>query len=271
MKVYISLTTLPYRIKYIKQVLDSIMKQTFLPDKIFLNIPLKYKRFPEETISELEINALQEKYKTFLQINRVTMDYGPGTKLVGTLPYINFNSDGILILIDDDVSYNNYVIENIVKQYQCDLSNKNKINCYSYCAYDIDIDQNKFPNLLRHRKDPKSKPILTIGQGVDCFAIPFVCLYNIEKYVSALNFENIVNDDIRIFLFLHDDLWISYYLYLMKYDILNIKSEKSAYNYLDDLKLSEDHNALYNLKGIFSRSNCVEYGLFTIEKLLSSL
>ena len=52
--IYASLTTIPQRIKNINKSIDSLLKQSLKPDKIFINIPFKYKRFTE-TISDDQI------------------------------------------------------------------------------------------------------------------------------------------------------------------------------------------------------------------------
>ena len=52
--IYVSLTTIPQRIKSIKKSIDSLINQTQKPDKIFINVPTKYKRF-EEIVEEDQI------------------------------------------------------------------------------------------------------------------------------------------------------------------------------------------------------------------------
>ena len=52
--VYISLTTIPQRVKNLNKSVESLLKQTLKPDKIFVNIPTKFKRF-KETIEESNI------------------------------------------------------------------------------------------------------------------------------------------------------------------------------------------------------------------------
>ena len=51
--VVVSLTTTPSRIKKIWPTLNSILLQSTKPEKIYLWIPKKYKRFPLDTISQL--------------------------------------------------------------------------------------------------------------------------------------------------------------------------------------------------------------------------
>ena len=52
--IYVSLSTIPQRIKNINRSVDSLLKQTKKPDKIFINIPHKYNRF-NEVINDSQI------------------------------------------------------------------------------------------------------------------------------------------------------------------------------------------------------------------------
>ena len=45
--IFVSLTTIPQRIKNLNKSIESLLKQTKKPNKIFINIPKKYKRFGE--------------------------------------------------------------------------------------------------------------------------------------------------------------------------------------------------------------------------------
>jgi len=58
--IYISITTIPKRIKNIQKSIDSLLQQTKVPDKIFINIPTKYKRF-KEIIENEDIPKFNEK------------------------------------------------------------------------------------------------------------------------------------------------------------------------------------------------------------------
>ena len=73
----VALTTLPSRIDNINQTLLSIQKQTLKPNKVFLNLPYKFKRFPGYSFSPEQINKIS-KYD--IEISRCE-DFGPGTKL----------------------------------------------------------------------------------------------------------------------------------------------------------------------------------------------
>ena len=44
-KIYISMSTIPSRIDFLKPVLESLLNQVIPPSHIYINVPLKYKRF----------------------------------------------------------------------------------------------------------------------------------------------------------------------------------------------------------------------------------
>ena len=48
----VSMSTIPSRIKNINNVLKYINNQTLKPNKIYLNIPYNYKRFPDKIVSD---------------------------------------------------------------------------------------------------------------------------------------------------------------------------------------------------------------------------
>ena len=102
--IYVSLTTIPQRVKNLNKSIESLLKQTQKPDKIFINVPLKYKRF-SETIKNDQIPKFDSN---IIEITRCD-DCGPGTKLLGSLNKLKKNS--LIILADDDNTYEDYMIE----------------------------------------------------------------------------------------------------------------------------------------------------------------
>jgi len=92
-----SLTTIPSRIKKIHLTIESLIKQSKKPEKIFLNIPYSYKRFPKQNILEKYLDKL--KVIQELEIIRCD-DFGPGTKLLGSIK--NLEKYSHVILVDDD-------------------------------------------------------------------------------------------------------------------------------------------------------------------------
>ena len=102
MKFCVSLTTIPSRIKNVYKTIENLNNQTIKPDKIFLNIPIEYKRFKNDKISEDDINELK---KLNIEVIRCE-DYGPATKLMGSLDKIK-NYDCVILIDDDHLYYKN--------------------------------------------------------------------------------------------------------------------------------------------------------------------
>ena len=175
--IYVSTTTIPQRIKNLDKSVESLLNQSKKPDKIFINIPLKYKRF-NETIKDYEIPKFDN---SIVEISRCE-DCGPGTKLLGSLDKLEKNS--LLILFDDDHVYENYMVEKFSYFYS-----KAPDNAYSFYVHPL----GKFG----------------IGQGADGFGINTNFLEGIKSF-----YNKVVKDYKE--LFLYDDLWISYFLYFFK-------------------------------------------------------
>jgi len=175
--IYVSLTTIPQRVKNLNKSIESLLKQSQKPDKIFINIPFKYKRFTE-TINDDQIPKFDNN---LIEITRCE-DYGPGTKLLGSLNKLKRNS--LIILADDDNIYEDYMIEKFFYYYSLFPNNS-----YSFYVHPLGN--------------------FGVGQGADGFAINTNHLDGVKKFYDTVvkNYKE---------LFLHDDLWISYFLYYFK-------------------------------------------------------
>ena len=175
--IYVSLTTIPKRIKNLNKSIDSMLKQTRKPDKIFINIPKKYKRF-SETIDNEQIPKFEDNS---VEISRCE-DYGPGTKLLGSLN--KFEKNSLVILVDDDHVYENYMIEKFFYFYS-----KAPNNAYSFYVHPLGN--------------------FGVGQGADGFAINSNSLDGVKKF-----YDEVVKTNLD--LFIHDDLWTSFFLFYVK-------------------------------------------------------
>ena len=82
--IYISISTIPQRVKNLNETIKSFLNQTIKPDKIFVNIPYKYFRF-KEIIEDQQIPKFDS---SIVEITRCE-DFGPGTKLLGSLDKVN--------------------------------------------------------------------------------------------------------------------------------------------------------------------------------------
>ena len=190
--IYVSISTIPQRIKNLNKSVKSLLNQTKKPDKIFINIPFKYKRFTE-IIKDDQIPKFDSN---LVEITRCE-DCGPATKLLGSLNKLKQNS--LVILADDDHIYENYMIEKFFYFYS-----KAPNNAYSFYVHPL----GKFG----------------IGQGADGFAINTNHLEGIKFFYDKVvkNYKE---------LFLYDDLWISYFLYFFKKNkILSLKDHLKKIN-----------------------------------------
>ena len=85
--ICVSITTIPERLNTVHKSVESLLKQTKKPDKIFINIPNKYRRF-KEIVKNYQIPKFNDES---VIVNRCE-DFGPGTKLLGSLDKIDKNS-----------------------------------------------------------------------------------------------------------------------------------------------------------------------------------
>ena len=175
--IYVSISTIPQRVKYLNKTIESLLNQSKKPDKIFVNIAFKYKRFKET----IEDNQIPKFDSDIVEITRCE-DCGPGTKLLGSLNKLK--KDSLIILADDDNSYEDYMVEKFFYFYSLFPQNS-----YSFYVHPLDN--------------------FGIGQGADGFAINTNNLNGIKIF-----YDTVVKDYKE--LFLYDDLWISYFLYYYK-------------------------------------------------------
>jgi len=221
----VSLSSVPSRFETVKKVIYSLNSQTIKPSKIFLNIPYKYKRFPE--IKDINLGIFEDIKDSNFKIVR-SEDYGPGTKLLGSINLLkNFD---FVILVDDDHYYHPRM---------CEIFNKyfNLNREYAYSFFTVKIYD------------------LIMGQGADGFLI------NTNHLDGILNFYNKYVRDYK-YCFLNDDFWISIFLKKFKkkqvisLEDITIKEINQKYVY-EKISFSEPLYKIYNK--IFTRRNYAKY------------
>jgi hypothetical protein len=172
--IYVSLTTIPERLihPWFYNNLKHLMNLNG-NYKVVLNIPYKFKRTGENYIIPDNIRELENKN---LIINRVDTDYGPLTKLYGSLlnPYIPDNS--AILVCDDDIVYKSDFVVNIYNEYKRD-----KTKMYTYC-YNRSIEG--YHGYMIQKK--VIKPILNIKRPESCFRVDDNF---IEKSIELLNIK----------------------------------------------------------------------------------
>lgn len=97
--IVFSFTTTPERIQRLEEPLHCLSKQNIPVRQIFISLPHVFKR----TNSTYVIPEWLEVYPNVTILR--TEDYGPATKILGTLKHPTITDDTIIIAIDDDTCY----------------------------------------------------------------------------------------------------------------------------------------------------------------------
>tara|TARA_B110001450_G_C17625321_1_gene482900 strand:+ start:138 stop:848 length:711 start_codon:yes stop_codon:yes gene_type:complete len=206
----VSMSTIPSRIENINEVISHINNQKLRPEKIFLNIPYSYRRFINEKINDYDLEKLNHNN---LEIVRCE-DFGPGTKIMGSLNKVRIYD--CVILLDDDHLYD----ENVCQIF-LDAFKEEQIN-YSFYL-------NKIFGIK-------------MGQCADGFLINTKLLDEIEIF-----YKNYVSNNINMFL--DDDLWLAIYLQKEKKseikNLINIFRKKFNKNIVYKQNINSKKNGLH--------------------------
>jgi len=114
-RTVISLTTIPARLQELEPTLESLMKQTIQPDRVYLCLPHSSVRFPEEKYEVPPwLRTFQQRHGHRFCLLRCE-DHGPLTKLLPVLQQ-ETAPDTLLILADDDQTYHPRALERLYMQ-----------------------------------------------------------------------------------------------------------------------------------------------------------
>ena len=173
-------------------------------------VPPELKKFTYNTIKYIEKKLPDVKHNTLLKaqfsINSTKDDKIRELYESNKTPNMTrkqsdkLRKDSLVILVDDDHFYKDYMIEKFLHFYS-----RSPNNAYSFFVYPIA----NFP----------------VGQGADGFAINTNYLKGIKSFYRKV-VENYKE------LFLNDDLWISYFLYFFK--------KNKIYNLQEHIEKSSD-------------------------------
>lgn len=230
--VYISLTTIPSKFRFLHPTIDSLLNQTVQAANIIINIPRKYSFRFDRSIPETDIATFVETYRhTTVLINRIEHDYGPGTKLMGLLEndYIaRFTERSYVVLVDDDVIYDTQMIGMF-----CDRIEREHTQFASFRRYWIDN--------------------IPIGQGVDGFLIDVSLLDLFREYYDVIRTEDYVT--------YHDDLYVSYFFFLAGVELTFIPFKSYRFRHMGWI------DALSSIDGKYSRDNVKKKSLEILDRL----
>lgn len=121
--VYITMSTIPSRLKNTIELIKHLLKYVSGFEKIILNVPYKYNRFPEFNVS---VN--HDIIDTRFMLNR-TKDYGPLTKIIGSLNIIPHES---ITIIADDMCYKLNAFKDIAEKQNTDLGKSFSFYVYPF-------------------------------------------------------------------------------------------------------------------------------------------
>lgn len=208
-RIIVSLTTIPTRIDKVPLVVACMMSQTLLPDKIVLN--LDEKRREQYTISP-ELKLLQDRG---LEIKFVR-DIGPHTKYFHA---IKENPNDIVVTVDDDIIYDNLLVETLFKSYK---EFPNAISANIVVNYDLKkgeiVSSRKWAPQVRYGLGDKR----AIAYGVGGVLYP----------PSILPKEAFYEEDIREYCLMADDIWLKAMEMLGKVNIVKAKNSDKLYRNL---------------------------------------
>ena len=237
----VSLTTIPSRLKNLELTIKSILEQTVKPDKIFLNIPYKYKRFPGYIVDEKYLDSIKKLEN--IEITRCE-DFGPATKLMGSLNKIK-NYDCVII-VDDDHKYHKLMCEIFIEEF--------KLKRLNYSFY-----LNKIFNIK-------------MAQCADGFLVNTKYLDKIQSFYKkfVLNNNNMFYDD---------DLWFAIYLQLEKktkiIKLLDIFQKKTGKNVIYENQNASDslNKTIHGPHNLINRRKIqkIEYIKFLIKKIYTKI
>ena len=186
-KIVVSIATIPSRIASLGPTLDSLMAGTRVPDQVLIVHP-DFCVWEESQYPEVDFLSSPKFYDGRVVEFITTRDWGPSTKILGALEFVK--DDCIMILADDDVAYHPSFVEGLVEAQERD-----KTSSFSYLTYRC------FG--------------LVLGQGVDGFSFWTPNLKGMQEFAE----RHVIGTTLMY----HDDLWISFFLYLKRIDVKRLK------------------------------------------------
>ncbi len=183
--IVVSLTTTPHRINELEFPLMCLAHQNANIRQIYLNIPYKFKR---DNLSY----TIPEWLENFPNLTILrTNDYGPATKILGSIEKADINNNTIIISVDDDTCYpRNLVLRLAVRAKQ------NPNMALGVSGAIVDFEKNKESGIVKIMHDNTAVPLLEGFAGIayrkkffddDVFDIQFepaACIYSDDLYLS---------------------------------------------------------------------------------------
>lgn len=260
-EIWVSLTTIPSRVKYLKSTLDSIKNQTIKVDRINLCIPTKCLKQNEPSEYTLPDEIINDKDITIVYCDK---DYGSSTKLLGSL-WVNKDKsqNKIIITIDDDIIYAPNIIEKLISR-----SIMYPDSAIGFCGWNVKNvmkDSNHFySNLIYEDRNPNLDDVETCDILEGYRAV----LYKSNFFGNDIFDYSEFPEDARYV----DDVWISGHLAKKGIRRLSIKynpgsnlSEHDSYYKIWKSNHSgpkKNNNSLSTMDKFFdyNKNTCIKFG-----------
>ena len=210
-KIIVSITTSPSRILMMEPVIISLLKQTYPPTLIRINIPKIFKRTKENYKIPIFITN-NPKIKIF----QYEQDYGPIMKFLPTIIDYKNDNNKVIIYGDDDVVFLPKTIETYLKFI---IINPNNVYCLSGITYNT-LDNWTQPSNTNNIIDK-----IDIPEGY----MSVCCKSNILENTSCIiKYYNIVKENKDCFQ--SDDLIIGNFFSINNINIYAIKTKDVNFN-----------------------------------------
>lgn len=196
----VGVTSLPSRLCGAAPALLSIAAQDRRPDRLVLSLPYRSQREGRDYQLPQELCSLLKAHP-WIEVNWVDEDYGPGTKLLGVLQWLETNLDGgrdddVLMVLDDDHSYHPFALGELLREQQ-----SRGASCV--CSF--------FAYFCRGLMIPQGADIIAFRLGGDFSA-------NLVEY-----HRKFVSGDSACFIV--DDLWVAMFLRLSGFEVVSLRDK----------------------------------------------
>jgi hypothetical protein len=250
MRVVASLTTMPDRYFKIVKTLESLRRQTYKLDAIYLGLPDKSRRLG------IEYPPVPEEITNLCTVVPCT-DFGPITKILGGL-LSEDDPDTVIISFDDDMIYPDRIVELLVRHHvtypDSALGSSGMLLKHScpMCAITPNED-NFLYRISKFSVPPEGRRVDSIyGYPGALYVRKFFPLKHLLED-DFLNFALVDNN-----MLMNDDIVISGYLSLYNIERRIFPNMPSVSFVLDDssgVRVRTDNEISYDLDKFFQRMN----------------
>jgi len=224
MRFVVSFTTSPTRINKCSPMIHSILDQTRKPDLFLLNIPEVFARTGETYV-------VPKYIRKSLTVNRINTDYGPATKILPTVIYLQDKEQydpeyTRIIYLDDDIAYPKRMIETYEKM----IRPKDR-NVWTSTGFD-------FMNMsLDGKREHQDTATIAEGYGSVCVKLNTFG----DDFIDYMTRYTAIDNQICR---LSDDVILSNYYHRRNVgiSIMNIKGFLSIYDIWTDKKILDYGN-----------------------------